>query len=624
MRFLDLYIKGFGKFHDTFVSFEDGLNLVYGKNEAGKSTIHTFIRGMLFGIERQRGRAAKNDLYSRYEPWENSSTYEGQLRLESGGTIYRFERSFQKNKKEFIIVNETTGREAEPTKALLDEILCGLSETAYNNTISIGQLKSATEGGMISELKNYIANMNTSGNMALNITKATAYLKNQKRQFENQLTPEAAKTYTSLLGEIKNLEREISSPEYENQLRSYAKERTDLKSAIEKKQEEREELLCRIEKGRQALAEFEFTDAQSVSAYLNHAEDIYRQYLEAGQAASKKSRRGLSVFFGLLGLLLLLGAGYFFCWGLMPGNSFLPWMPETIDPLLSGAAAAGASAVSFFAGALFRLKLRQEKKTAALCASNLSEIFRRHLGDGTISEKAMDALRNRMDDFIDLCSMIVRSEETVRRQMDDVEQLQGRQNQCSEIIEQQQRVQWELEKKLEHLAELKDQASALRQIISENDRIREEIAAIELAQDTLKELSMSIRDSFGLYLNKTASELISGITGGLYTSMSIDENLGAFLNARRKLIPLEQVSSGTADQIYLALRLAAARFIQNGTDSMPLIFDDSFVLYDDDRLRQALRWLSEAYKGQFFIFTCHRRELDILKEEEIKHHVVKI
>ena len=624
MRFLDLYIKGFGKFHDTFVSFEDGLNLVYGKNEAGKSTIHTFIRGMLFGIERQRGRAAKNDLYSKYEPWENSSTYEGQLRLESGGTIYRFERSFQKNKKEFIIVNETTGREAEPTKALLDEILCGLSETAYNNTISIGQLKSATEGGMISELKNYIANMNTSGNMALNITKATAYLKNQKRQFENQLTPEAAKTYTSLLGEIKNLEREISSPEYENQLRSYAKERTDLKSAIEKKQEEREELLCRIEKGRQALAEFEFTDAQSVSAYLNHAEDIYRQYLEAGQAASKKSRRGLSVFFGLLGLLLLLGAGYFFCWGLMPGNSFLPWMPETIDPLLSGAAAAGASAVSFFAGALFRLKLHQEKKTAALCASNLSEIFRRHLGDGTISEKAMDALRNRMDDFIDLCSMVVRSEETVRRQMDDVEQLQGRQNQCSEIIEQQQRVQWELEKKLEHLAELKDQASALRQIIAENDRIREEIAAIELAQETMKELSMSIRDSFGLYLNKTASELISGITGGLYTSMSIDENLGAFLNTRRKLIPLEQVSSGTADQIYLALRLAAARFIQNGTDSMPLIFDDSFVLYDDDRLRQALRWLSEAYKGQIIIFTCHRRELDILKEEEIKHHVVKI
>lgn len=54
----------------------------------------------------------------------------------------------------------------EPTKAFVDELLGGLSETVYNNTISISQLKSATEDGMISELKNYIANMNTSGNMA--------------------------------------------------------------------------------------------------------------------------------------------------------------------------------------------------------------------------------------------------------------------------------------------------------------------------------------------------------------------------------------------------------------------------------------------------------------------------
>ena len=61
MRILDVYISGFGKFHDTDITFQDGLNIVYGKNEAGKSTIHTFIRSMLFGIERQRGRAARND-----------------------------------------------------------------------------------------------------------------------------------------------------------------------------------------------------------------------------------------------------------------------------------------------------------------------------------------------------------------------------------------------------------------------------------------------------------------------------------------------------------------------------------------------------------------------------------
>ena len=181
MKFLELHLKGFGKFHDRTISFTDGINVIYGKNEAGKSTMHTFIRGMLFGIQPQRGRASKNDLYSKYEPWENGGTYEGSLRLEQNGHIYRIERSFQKNRKSLTIIDETAGKEIEPTRAFMDQLLCGLSETAYNNTISIGQLKSATDSSMVTELKNYIANMNTSGNMALNITKATEYLKKQKK-----------------------------------------------------------------------------------------------------------------------------------------------------------------------------------------------------------------------------------------------------------------------------------------------------------------------------------------------------------------------------------------------------------------------------------------------------------
>ena len=68
---------------------------------------------------------------------------------------------------------------------------------------------------------------------------------------------------------------------------------------------------------------------------------------------------------------------------------------------------------------------------------------------------------------------------------------------------------------------LQRQAAALKRIITENERLRQDIAAIDLAQETMQELSMSIRDSFGLYLNKTTSELISGITGGIYTSISL-------------------------------------------------------------------------------------------------------
>ena len=75
----------------------------------------------------------------------------------------------------------------------------------------------------------------------------------------------------------------------------------------------------------------------------------------------------------------------------------------------------------------------------------------------------------------------------------------------------------------------------------------------------IRDSSGTIRDSFGLYLNKSASQLVNSITGGIYSSMSVDENLNIFMNTPTRLVPVEQVSSGTMDQIYLALRLAAAR-----------------------------------------------------------------
>jgi len=624
MRFLDLYISGFGKFHNTSVSFEDGINVVYGRNEAGKSTIHTFIRSMLFGLERQRGRAARSDTYSKYEPWENSGTYEGQIRLESDGIIYRIERSFQKNKKEFTIINETTGREETGGKAFMDELLGGLSEMVYNNTISISQLKSATEDGMISELKNYIANMNTSGNMALNITKASAYLKSQKKQLEAQLSPEAAKTYTMLLTEIRSIEKEISSPEYENQMLEYMKQRDSVKEEIDIKQQEKDELADKLSRGRQMMEDFEFTDDASIQSYLNNAEELYRNYTESTNIAESHSGRILPNILFVITAVLVAAAGCFLYLHFNPDSALFFALPTVLNPLQAAAGLNLAAAVCFCAGLFSIFRLRRHRKEARLCSATLAEIFRRHLGDSSVSEKAMEALRMRLAEFNRLYQIMTRSEETLKQQTETISSLLERQNSCSEIIEKQQRIQWELEKKLEHLSDCKDRAAALKRIISENDRLHQDIAAIDLAQETMQELSLSIRDSFGLYLNKTASELISGITGGVYSSMSIDENLNAFLNTKRKLIPLEQVSSGTADQIYLALRLAAAKFIQHGSDRMPLIFDDSFVLYDDERLKTALGWLPTAYKGQMILFTCHKREEKVLKEMGMDFHLVKL
>ncbi len=626
MKFIELQMKGFGKFHDRSISFHDGLNVVYGKNEAGKSTIHTFIRGMLFGIQPQRGRAAKNDLYTKYEPWENSGTYQGALRLEHGGHIYRIERSFQKSRKELQVIDETLGKALEPTKALMDQLLCGLSETAYNNTISIGQLKSATEAGMVSELKNYIANMNTTGSMALNITRATDYLKKQKKQLEAQLVPEAARSYTSLLGEIKTLEREISSPEYENQLPAYQQMRTDARSLIEDKQAKKEALLQKAAAERQVLAQNQFSDAKSIGDYQKKTQDVYNDYLGIKSACDKNSRRFFRVLMFVLGTCFLSCGLYFYFldeWN--PVTNFFLGLNIDFPAAAVLAAMTGVALLFFLAEFLSLWKGKRLQKELALSSRVLEESFTRYLGDGTISRQAMEAFGARMDEFRRLNDDINSSEDDISRLAQEISALQEKQNSCSEVIEKQQKLQWELEKKLELLSNYKTQMEVLRRTLAENDRLAQEIAAIDLARETMTELSSSIRDSFGLYLNKTASELIDGITGGIYKSISIDENLNAFMNTPSRLVPLEQLSSGTMDQIYLAMRLAAAKLIQSEQEEqMPLVFDDSFALYDEDRLRSALRWLAGAYDGQIIIFTCHQREAQMLTANQVAYHFISI
>lgn len=620
MKILDIYINGFGKFHGRNFSFGDGLNIVYGKNEAGKSTIHTFIRGILFGIERQRGRASRNDLYTRYEPWESSGTYEGQIRLEHKEHIYRIERTFQKNKKEFKIVDETAGREVEPTKSFLDDLLCGLSETAYVNTVSIGQLKSATDEGMVSELKNYIANLNTTGNLSLNITKATAFLKSQRKEQEAQMVPEAARTYTSLLSEIRNTEKDISSPEYENQIPSYLKLRDQIRVSLDARQKEKEELIQKVARGRQVLSSNQFPDQEAINAYTQKVQETYDEYMEAKASGERKPRKVFSVLFLIMATLLLCCTGVLYYLG--ESNYFT--LHYGLNPMLLLGVFNGAAIVFYLLGLFLSLRLKRSQKDMNMSAKMLQELLSRHLNSPEISQETLRDIQKRLGEFTRLCTAVTKSEAAITQKAAEIEELQKKLESCGETIEKQQKSQWELEKKLEHLSACKTQAEGLKHILTENDRIREEIASIDLALETMTSLSSSIRDSFGLYLNKTASDLIAGITGGIYTSMSVDENLNVFLNTKTKLVPLEQVSSGTMDQVYLALRLAAATLVQSGPERMPFIFDDSFVLYDDDRLRTALKWLAGTYPNQIILFTCHQREAQMLTANLIPYHLVEI
>ena len=174
---------------------------------------------------------------------------------------------------------------------------------------------------MVTELRNYIANMNTTGNLSLNITRATTYLKNRRKEFERQLTPEAARTYTALLTEIKNIEKEISAPEYENQLQTYQNLRSQVKNQLSEKQAERETLLQKIAKGRQALDGAQFTDEASIHAYQENARNAYAHYKDVAAATARKGRVVFPVIMMVLAVLSAIGAAGL---GVLSSQAFEP------------------------------------------------------------------------------------------------------------------------------------------------------------------------------------------------------------------------------------------------------------------------------------------------------------
>ena len=279
----------------------------------------------------------------------------------------------------------------------------------------------------------------------------------------------------------------------------------------------------------------------------------------------------------------------------------------------------------------------------------------KQIGTAEISDAAMESFRTHMDELLRAEEELETQRTTLAEVSAELQNLSNDERRYDVELQKQNEKQTELEGKLQHLANVKNRAEMLKRTLDENDAISTEIDAINLAAETMTELQSSIQSSFGHYLNKEAGELIAGITGGVYDSMWIDQNLDIFMNTPGKIVPIEDVSSGTMDQIYLALRLAAARLIQGDTGEgasarsagssadaagtqtsaangssgaaearLPLIFDDSFAMYDEQRLASALRYITEIHHGQILLFTCHTREQRILENEHAKFHLIEM
>ena len=184
MNITEIQIKNFGKLHNVTIRPLSGLNVIYGENETGKSTIQQFITGMLFGVEKQRGRSGKNDTYQRYEPWNSSSFYAGGLKFTIGEKPFLLERNFYHKEKSARLINESDGEELSVEHGDLEMLLGGMKKTAYENTYCVKQAETETKKEFADVLQNYFVNISTGGEGGMDLINARERLRDRKKEAE--------------------------------------------------------------------------------------------------------------------------------------------------------------------------------------------------------------------------------------------------------------------------------------------------------------------------------------------------------------------------------------------------------------------------------------------------------
>ena len=149
-----------------------------------------------------------------------------------------------------------------------------------------------------------------------------------------------------------------------------------------------------------------------------------------------------------------------------------------------------------------------------------------------------------------------------------------------------------------------------------------ENAALDLAIRTIQDLSEEIYDSFGSVLNEQVSALVRRITNDKYTEVRIDDQLKVMVKSGNSYISMDYLSTGTIEQIYLALRLSIANVLI--AEDLPIIIDDIFVTYDYQRLYDTLSCLNEYLNRQIILFTTNPGLQDMAANIGIANHAIAL
>jgi len=171
--------------------------------------------------------------------------------------------------------------------------------------------------------------------------------------------------------------------------------------------------------------------------------------------------------------------------------------------------------------------------------------------------------------------------------------------------------------------ELRVQLQALEE---RRGQLQREYDAAALALEALFTANAALQTRFSPALGEYAADIFTKLTGGKYNRVTLDRTMAPSVQGTEDILPHEgtQLSQGTIDQLYLAVRLALCDLVLPEENAVPVLMDDALVNFDDQRMAAALDYLLEAAeRRQILLFTCQRREGDYLNwaYPERFHHI---
>ena len=611
----EVNIGKFGKLENQKYQFAPRINVIYGANESGKSTLMQFLKAMLFGLEKTRVRKTL-DTYNRYEPWDTPAYFYGSMIFETGQQQFLLERNFYYKEKRARLVNIRDGEELSVEYGDLDMLLGNVSAAAYENTCCIGQeqLLPGRELGVL--LEDERSNLAQTGSGDFQLSKALQELE-QKRKNAEKTRKELEQQRLSHIHQLEVnqqvLERDIAGLKAQQEKQST--QQGTVQEQVRALQQQMEpvqtayQTVCRREQElKSAVAQEQLEWEQDEREQWKREQ--FRQEQEEAEALQQKSGKNAG-----FSPLLLIGVA---------GLILTPVLRSAMDGFQKIAPALNIICIILIlAGLVSAYRKSREKKTA-----DSGQKHRQSVNDSVQNHREQDS---RANDRANLQSVERKGRKAaLDQQLQRVcqqksvleEQLQQLKDQKKALQLQAARqegsgdqLQSQIQEKEVELENLTEQMAELQQETPEEHNARADREALELASETMSRLAVRMSKTLEHTLDKEMSEILAQITGNVHEQLQVTDGQGIVLAEQMQKRTPEAYSQGTMQQAYFSYRMAAGHMLMK-EEPLPFLLDETFANYDEERLRQTLRWLAEQ-ENQIFLFTCRETEMRLLTEEDI-------